>query len=130
MILQTFFNNLFKPRPTYPKQNTHLMLTGINQKIFLAQWGEPDLKISLDRLQGFYSSRQILLKTEATPEDYYTVWIYEKRDRIFFFKRGSLISHFKWSQFKNRLKRSSFENHPKTYRPTRSFYASTLALVA
>lgn len=130
MVLQTFFNNLFKPRSSLPKQKTHLMLAGINQKIFLTQWGEPDLKISLDRLQGFYSPRQILLKTEVTPEDHYTVWIYEKKDRIFFFKRGSLISHFKWSQFKSRLKQPSFENHPKTYRPPRSFFTSTIALVA
>lgn len=130
MVLQTFFNHLFKSRPPYQKQSTHLMLAGINQKIFLTQWGEPDLKISLDRLQGLYSPRQILLKTEATPEDHYTVWIYEKKDRIFFFKKGSLISHFKWSQFKNRLKKPFIDTHPKTYRPPRSFFTSTIALVA
>jgi hypothetical protein len=130
MALQTIFNNFFRPRPSYPRQNTHLMLAGINQKIFLNQWGEPDLKISLDRLQGFYSSRQIILKNEVSPEDHYTVWIYENKDRIFFFKRGSLISHLKWSQFKSRLKRPFFENHPKAYHPLRPFFTSTIALVA
>lgn len=130
MAFRSILNNFFKPHPSYMRQNTHLMLAGINQKIFLAQWGEPDLKISLDRLQGLYSPSKILLKTDVTPEDTYTAWVYENKDRIFFFKRGSLISHFKWSQFKNRLKKPFFENHPKANRTTHSIFTSTIALVA
>jgi hypothetical protein len=35
-------------------------------------------------------------------ETLHSVWIYKKKDRIFFFAKKKLISHFKWSDFKEK----------------------------
>ncbi|MGQ9777002.1 MAG: hypothetical protein ACUVQ9_07285 [Thermodesulfobacteriota bacterium] len=130
MILTRIFINFWKPLSSYPRQKTHLILAGINQKLFLTQWGEPELKISLDRLKGFYSSQHISLMTEVGPDDTHTVWVYERMDRIFFFKKGNLMSHFKWSEFKKRLKRSLIEEDQKPNHHFRPSFAQTFTLVA
>lgn len=131
MIFRSIFITLLKPRSKFLSKNkTHLMLAGINQKIFLSQWGEPELRISLDKLKGFYSINQISIQNEICQEDQYTVWIYEKRDRIFIFKKGSLISHFKLSQFRNRLKNVLIEKNSKSTQASESFFVSPLMLVA
>jgi hypothetical protein len=82
------------------------MLAGINQMIFLNHWGVPDIKISLDRLQGSYELDSLSLNTEPNEADYHTVWIYEKKDRISFFRRGKLVPHFRWSEFKEKWKKT------------------------
>lgn len=123
MFFRSFFKNLFKPRSKFLSKNkTHLMLAGINQKIFLSHWGKPDLLISLDRLEGFYSFNQISIQNEISQGDQYLVWIYEKRDRIIIFKKGSLISHFKLSQFRNRLRNILLEKNSKSTQASGSFF--------
>jgi hypothetical protein len=106
------------------------MLAGINQTIFLNNWGVPEIKISLDRLQGYYELDSLSLNTEPNEEDSHTVWIYEKKDRIFFFKRGKLVSHFRWSGFREKWKKPKEETDFRTPRKSSTLLATTLSLVA
>jgi len=130
MSITNALSNFWRSHYTPQRQNTHLILAGLNQKLFLNQWGEPEIKISLDQLQGSYAPKQVSINNEINPEDKYTVWIYEKKDRIIFFKRGSLISHFKLSEFKDRLRKLSVENSFRPSHKSRPFFASSLAFVA
>lgn len=82
----------------------HQVLSGIHQTTFLNQWGHPEIRLSLDHLEGFFELDSISLKNELGEETFHSVWIYESKDKILFFKRGRLISHFKWSDFKQRWK--------------------------
>jgi hypothetical protein len=106
------------------------MLAGINQTLFLNHWGIPEIKISLDRLQGYYELDSLSLNTVPSEEDNNTVWIYEKKDRIFFFKRGKLISHFRWSEFRENFKKSKEETDSRPIRKASGLLATTLSLVA
>ncbi|MGB9629735.1 MAG: hypothetical protein ACPL6D_13845 [Thermodesulfobacteriota bacterium] len=80
----------------------HQMLSGIHQTVFLNQWGLPEIQLSLDRMEGFFELGSISLKDVSGEGNLHSVWIYESKDKILFFKRGRLISHFKWSDFKQR----------------------------
>ena len=42
------------------------------------------------------------LTTGSNEDDPHSVWIYPKQDRIFFFTNKRLVSHFKWSAFKEK----------------------------
>jgi hypothetical protein len=106
------------------------MLAGINQTIFLSQWGVPEVKIGLDRLQGSFELDSISLNSVPDEMDNHMVWIYEKRNRIFFFKRGKLISHFRWSEYKERWKNIEEERDDRPLRKTSSLLSTTLSLAA
>ena len=106
------------------------MLAGINQTVFLNHWGIPEIKISLDRLQGYYELDSLSLNTEPSEEDNNTVWIYEKKDRIFLFKKGKLISHFRWSEFREKWKKPKEEMDFRPKRKASGILATTLSLVA
>ncbi|OGP73554.1 MAG: hypothetical protein A2V86_04760 [Deltaproteobacteria bacterium RBG_16_49_23] len=106
------------------------MLAGINQKIFLNQWGDPDIRISLDRLQGYFALETMVLNRESGTEDFNTVWIYEKRNRIFFFKKGRLTSHFRWNEFKDKWNASQENTYYKQTNKSSSFRLMPLSLVA
>jgi hypothetical protein len=133
-LVPNLISNIWKgpSRPsTLPSRgNQHLMLAGINQIIFLNHWGVPEIKISLDRLQGYYELDSLSLNTEPDDEDSHTVWIYEKKDRIFFFKRGKLVSHFIWSEFKEKWKKPKQEAEVQAPRKSSALFAMTLSLVA
>lgn len=108
----------------------HAMLAGLSQKSFLKQWGEPEIQISLDPLEGFFSGDSVVLSADAPEEVSYSVWIYEKQDRIFFFKRQRLASHFKWSQFREKLKKPKEYTPPHHFKRPSPLMTTTLALVA
>ncbi len=133
-LVPNLISNIWKgpSRPsTRPSRgNQHLMLAGINQTLFLNHWGIPEIKISLDRLQGYYELDSLSLNTEPSEEDNNTVWIYEKKDRIFFFKRGKLISHFRWSEFRENWKKSKEKTDSRPIRKASGLLATTLSLVA
>jgi hypothetical protein len=78
------------------------MLAGINQKVFVNQWGSPEVRINLDQLQGSYQQGSIALTPDSNEEVLHSVWIYVKHDRICFFTNKRLVSHFKWSAFKEK----------------------------
>ncbi len=123
-------SNLWKVQPKLGASRHHLMLAGINQKIFISQWGDPDIRISLDRLQGYFELDTMVLNGEPGAEDNHTVWIYEKRNRIFFFEKGRLTSHFKWNEFKEKRKAPERNTRYKQTTKSNSFSFMVLSLVA
>jgi len=129
-LVPNLISNILKGPSRPSRGNQHLMLAGINQIIFLNHWGVPEIKISLDRLQGYYKLDSLSLNTEPDDEDSHTVWIYEKKDRIFFFKRGKLVSHFRWSEFREKWKKEKQETDVRASRKSSALFAMTLSLVA
>jgi len=129
MVLPALISNLLR-RPSRPAAHPHSMLTGIYQTVFLNQWGVPEVKISLDRLQGIFEVDALLLNSEPTEEDSHTVWIYEERDMILFFKRGRLVSHFKWSEFRERWKATKQEAVSPSNKKSVSLAGTTLSLIS
>jgi hypothetical protein len=95
-------SDLWKPKPRHVPERRHLMLAGITQSVFVKQWGSPEIQINLDQLRGFYQQGSMALNTSAGINDPHSVWIYTKHDKICFFTNRRLVSHFKWSAFKDK----------------------------
>jgi hypothetical protein len=106
------------------------MLAGINQTVFLKQWGEPETQIGLNPLGSMCKLGSMFLVVDPTDEVHHSIWIYKKRDRILFFTKKRLTSHFKWSEFKEILKRPKEERDFRVIKAPPVFMATTLALVA
>ena len=121
--------SLLKNQHEHLVPRRHLMLAGISQDVFLKQWGSPEIEINLDQLQGSYRHHAVALETGNAGENLHSVWIYKEKNRVFFFSRKRLVSHYKWSDFKEGLATSS--GQPDFKSASRStFIASTLSLVA
>jgi len=105
------------------------MLAGISQDVFLKQWGSPEIEIDLDQLQGSYRHHTVALETGNAGETFHSVWIYKEKNRVFFFSKKRLVSHYKWSDFKEGRVASSED---AVYRSARraAFLVPTLSLVA
>jgi hypothetical protein len=84
-------------------------MAGLYQNLFLNQWGAPEFEVSLERLAGFFKLDYLFLDIKFGDEDYYNVWIYEKRNKILFFKNKKLLFHFRWDEFKEKWKRPKEE---------------------
>jgi hypothetical protein len=95
----------YKPRSRYPTGQVHLKFAGINQEIFLRHWGMPEINISSDNLQKFFSLDFLPSNDDSSENDPITVWIYEKMDMFVLFRKGKLIAHFRWTEFKERSKK-------------------------
>jgi len=98
-------SNFRKPRPKYRTGQIHLKLAGINQDIFVRQWGAPEIDITLENLERFFSLDFLPSSINTFENDPTTAWIYEKMDMFVLFSKGKLIAHFKWSEFKERFKK-------------------------
>ena len=104
----SYLSTILKPQSRQPLKmvgSPHLMLHGINETVFLGQWGIPEIKNSLNDLEEFFILDFLTVNIETAENEFVAVWIYEKRDMILFFKEEKLISHFKWSQFRKRFRR-------------------------
>jgi len=97
------------PMPAPAPSNPYLMMAGIFQDVFLNQWGVPEFQISLSRLAGFFKLETLFSNIGYDEADYYKVWIYEKKNRILFFKNKKLLFHFRWNEFKEKWKRPKEE---------------------
>jgi hypothetical protein len=106
------------------------MLAGIHQTLFLNQWGEPETQIGLKKLGSFDKLGSFLLIEDSAGETHHSIWIYKKKDRILFFTKKSLISHSRWSEFRQRGRDPKEE--PEGGSPMKSFpfLTTTLSLVA
>jgi len=123
-------SNCLKPGPRHGVSRTHLMLAGINQTIFVKQWGEPETQIGLHCLGSLCKLGSLFLIAEPSDEVPHSVWIYKKKNRILFFTRKKLTSHFKWTEFKERCKKPEQMVGSKLAEKSSPFMATTLALVA
>lgn len=122
-FLSTFLKGFQPRRESAPP---HAILAGLNAELFLRQWGAPEIKTTLGRIEALSKLQRLgtaeksnLLTQQDQPREAevqsrtfvppslaqgpITVWIYKKMDRILFFRGDKLISHFKWSQFKKSL---------------------------
>ena len=122
--------NFLKPRPRHLVAHHHLMLAGLHQSVFLKQWGEPETQIGLNPLGSVCKLGSLFLIVDATEEVSHSVWIYKKRDRILFFTKKKLTSHFKWSEFKENCNRPKEEMGSGLTSKPPVFTVTTLALVA
>ncbi len=124
-LMSNFLRN--SPRPS---GIPHLMLAGINQTPFLSQWGVPETRIGLKRVGSLDKLGSLFLIEDSAEEAYYSVWIYEKRNRILFFTKKRLISHSRWSEFREKWKGTNGEMGPGAPRKSSALFATTLSLVA
>ena len=93
------FSKLLKVRPQQVPARSRLSLAGINQMVFIKQWGEPETQIGLNQIGKLNKLGSLFLITNPT-EAHYSVWIYKKRDKILFFTKKKLIYHFRWKEFR------------------------------
>ena len=91
--------NIRKPGSGQVRERPHLMLAGINQKVFLNQWGEPEAQVGLSQIGKLNKLGTLFLITDPNEETHLSVWIYKKKDRILFFTKEKLISHFSCKKF-------------------------------
>ena len=85
-------------------ERPHLFMTGLNQKVFLSQWGAPETQISLNQLGRLSKLGTVFLITEPAEEAHISVWIYKKKNSILLFAKEKLVSHFSFRRFKHELK--------------------------
>ena len=104
----SLISNLWK-RPPIPVRTSAHMMAGLFQTIFLNQLGVPEFQISLTRLAGFFRIDSLILNIHPSEVDCHSVWIYEKRNKILFFRNKKLIFSFNWVEFKEKWKRSKEE---------------------
>jgi hypothetical protein len=86
--------NFRKPHLRRVPKRHHLMLFGINQRVFLKELGEPETQICLNPVGRFKNLGTLFLITDPTEEASLSVWIYKKKDSILFFTKKKLIAHF------------------------------------
>jgi hypothetical protein len=98
-------SSFLKPSPGPSEKTQHLMLTGIHQTLFLNQWGVPETQIGLKKVGSLGKLGSLLLIQDSAEEAHYSIWIYRKRNRILFFTKKRLISHSRWSEFRETSKK-------------------------
>jgi hypothetical protein len=133
-IISTFWK---KPSPAVfskklipsVRPNLHLMMSGIYQNTFLSQWGTPEFQMGLGRLAGFFKLDFLFMNWGQSEAGEYTAWIYEKRNRILFFRNRKLIFHFRWDEFKEKWKRPKDEVDSWLTRRSRSSMVTSLSYV-
>ncbi|OGP95719.1 MAG: hypothetical protein A2157_06090 [Deltaproteobacteria bacterium RBG_16_47_11] len=96
-------SHLRKSRPKQIPERPHLFMTGLNQKVFLDQWGEPEAQVSLNQLGKLSKLGTMFLITDPTEEAHISVWIYKKKNSILLFTKEKLVSHFSFRKFKYEL---------------------------
>ena len=102
-------SSLWKRPPVPVQANPYGMMAGLYQTLFSNQWGVPEFQVSLEKLAGFFRLDSLFLNIRPGEEDYYRVWIYEKKNKILFFRNKKLILHFGWDEFKEKWKRPKEE---------------------
>jgi len=102
-------SSLWKRPPVPVQANPYGMMAGLYQTLFSNQWGVPEFQVSLEKLAGFFRLDSLFLNIRPGEEDYYTVWIYEKKNKILFFRNKKLVLHFRWGEFKEKWKRPKEE---------------------
>ena len=129
-LASSFIPSVTKGPARPSRANQHLMLAGIHQTLFLNQWGQPETQISLKRLGSLDKLGSIFLIVEPVKEAHHSIWIYKKKDRILFFTKKRLISHSRWSEFREQWKKWKEESESKGPRKSPPLFTTTLSLVA
>jgi hypothetical protein len=93
-------SHFLKSRPKQTPQRSQFFMKGLNQKVFLSQWGEPETQVSLNQLGKLNNLGTMFLITDPAEEAHISVWIYKKKNRILLFTKEKLVSHFSLKRFK------------------------------
>ena len=99
-------SSLRKPRARQAPEHPHLFMTGLNQKVFLSQWGAPETQVSLSQLGKLSKLGTMFLITDPAEEAHISVWIYKKKNSILLFAKEKLVSHFSFRRFKRELEQA------------------------
>ena len=92
-----------KARRKQMPERPHLFMAGLNQKVFLSQWGEPETQVSLNQLGKLSNLGTMFLITDPAEEAHISVWIYKKKNSILLFTKEKLVSHFSFRKFRHEL---------------------------
>ncbi len=125
----SLISNFCKLRPRCSTGQVHLKLAGMNQDIFTRQWGAPQVDVTLETFQRFFSPDLLPPSADSPQNDPMTVWIYKKMDMFIIFRKGKLVAHYKWSEFKERSRKPPAAMAPDRGMPP-SLIATTLSMVA
>lgn len=87
-------SNFRKSRDKKVPDRSHLFLSGLNQKIFLNQWGKPETQVGLSQIGRLDKLGTVFLITDPAEDAHLNVWIYNKKDSILLFTKQKLVSHF------------------------------------
>lgn len=100
-----------KSRPNRVPDRPHLSLAGLNQKVFLNQWGKPETQVGLNQIGRINKLGTLFLITDPTENAHLNVWIYNKKDSILLFTKEKLVSHFSCKRYglKMDVKKSMIE---------------------
>jgi hypothetical protein len=98
-------SNFRKVRPTKVSERPHLFMAGLNQRVFLSQWGEPETQVPLNQLGRLNKLGAIFLVTDPTEAAQLSVWIYEKKNSVLLFTKEKLVSHFSYKKFRQSLEK-------------------------
>jgi hypothetical protein len=80
----------------------HLMLAGIYQGVFLNQWGHAEIEIDLSPLKSYSRPDSAMNGIDSFMETLHTVWIYKRKNKVLFFTKKRLVSHFTWRGFEEK----------------------------
>lgn len=92
-----------KSRQRQAPDRPHLFMKGLNQKVFLSQWGAPETQVSLNQLGKLSKLGTMFLITDPAEEAHISVWIYKKKNSILLFAKEKLVSHFSFRRFEHEL---------------------------
>ena len=98
--------HFLKSRPKQAPERSQFFMKGLNQKVFLSQWGAPETQVSLNQLGKLNNLGTMFLITDPAEEAHISVWIYKKKNRILLFTKEKLISHFSLKRFKPDLEQT------------------------
>ena len=123
-------SNLLRTPSEALASRRHLMLAGLSQDVFVKEWGVPEIQISLDNLEGYYKRDAVAVDTDTSGEAMHSVWIYKAKNRVFFFTRKKLVSHFKWSEFKDKRIADGAGDTCRPIQKPSTLFSATLSLVS
>ena len=115
--------NLRKRPPSHAGAYHHLMLAGISQTMFIQNWGEPEIHISLKRLGGFLGGKSLYLVVNSDNDADFSILIYRKIGSVLFFTKKKLVTHFRWSGFEERYSKLEGELSKNSTRVSLSLIA-------
>jgi hypothetical protein len=98
-LISTFRKACSKQMPERP----HSFMAGLNQKVFLNQWGEPEAQVPLNQVAKLNKLETRFLITDPAEEAHLSVWIYRRKNSILLFAKEKLVSHFSCNQFESLL---------------------------
>jgi hypothetical protein len=75
-------------------------MAGLNQKLFLSQWGKPEAQVALNQLGKLTKLGTMFLITDPAEKAHLSLWIYKRKNSVLLFAKEKLVSHFSCNKFK------------------------------